>query len=231
VRHWLQFFTALLLLAGLPAQAEEGGPTVQAFLGSLQLDDQTGDWDDVSDSGVDVDFSSLPVGGIEAEYAYGGEGLRWGINSGGSIAWKNDGTRISGGFSGETGGVVRIELDNSLLLLELHIGGFLRAFVSDSIALYAAAGPMVIYGEHEVEDEPEVEPHTDSGGEVTLTDSSSSDVGLGVYARAGFDVRIASGQYVGLGVRYMKAELDFSDTVGELDMEGPQYVITFTAEL
>ena len=67
---------------------------MQAFLGSLKLDDQSGDWDEVSEEEVEVEFpSSLPSGGVEAEYAYGGETLKWGINSGGSIAWKSSDTR------------------------------------------------------------------------------------------------------------------------------------------
>ena len=121
-------FCGCIALCNVAAFAAEEGPVAQVFFGSLQLNDQTADWNEVSDATVEVDFSSLPSGGIEAEYTYGGGSWRWGINSGGSVAWKNDGTRISGGFSGETGGVIRIELDNSLFLLELHLGGFLRSW-------------------------------------------------------------------------------------------------------
>jgi hypothetical protein len=227
--------TAILILLasslGMAVSAQENAPVFQAFFGSLQLDDQTADWDDISDAEVDVDFSSLPSGGLEFEYTYGGEALRWGINSGGSIAWKNDGTRISGGFSGDTGGVIRVELDNSLFLGELHLGLFLRANLGSNLTLYGAAGPMVMYGRHKVEDE-EVEEAVPSGADdVELSGAEDSDFAFGGYARAGLDFEFKPGQQVGIGVRYMQTHLDFDDTIGKLDIEGPQYVITYTAAL
>ena len=50
------------------ANQEEFPPLVQAFFGSLMLEDQSGDWKDINGEDVDVSFpSSLPSGGIEAE--------------------------------------------------------------------------------------------------------------------------------------------------------------------
>ena len=119
----------------------------------LELDNQKGQWDEISDDYVDVDFSSLTSCGIETEYTFGRGWVHWGINPGGSIAWKNDDTNISGGLSNENGGTLRVDLDNSMLLAELHLGGYLRGRLSDRITTYAAAGPMLMYGYHEVEDE------------------------------------------------------------------------------
>ena len=150
------------------------------------------------------------------------------MNPGGSIAWKNSGTRVSGGFSGDTGGVIRIELDNSLFLGELHLGLFLRANLATNLTIYGAAGPMVMYGRHKVEDEEAVPSSAD---DIELSSSEDSDFAFGGYARAGLDFEFKPGQQVGLGVRYMQTELDFGDTIGELDIEGPQYVITYTAAL
>ena len=215
-----------------PAIAEEQAPLMQAFIGSLKLDDQTAEWDELGEVELDVEFpSSLPSGGVEAEYAYGGETLKWGINSGGSIAWKNSDTRISGGFSGDTGGVVRIELDNSLFIGELHLGGFVRSHLGDRISIYAAAGPMIMYGKHKVEDEDVVSPTPDASGQIVITSSDESDFSVGVYGRAGIDFQYSAGQFIGLGVRYMKAEMDFDKTIGKLDLEGPQVVFTYTAQL
>ena len=218
------------LQISLPAIADEDSPAmIQAFLGSLSLDDQTGEWDEISDDEVDIEFpSSVPSGGVEAEYAYGGERLRWGINSGGSIAWKSSDTQFSGGFNGETGGTIRIEIDNSLFLGELHLGGFVRGNLGEAVSLYAAAGPMMMYGKHEVEDDEEV---VTPSGTVVLTSSDDSDFAFGVYARAGIDFALKNQQFVGIGVRYMKTELDFDKTVGKVDIEGPQLVLTFSAAL
>ena len=106
------------------------------------LDDQTGRWDDISDEPVDVDFSSLPSGGIEAEYVFDYGYVHVGLNPGGSIAWKSDDTRFAGGFTEETGGVLAVDVDNSLFLAELHLGGYVRGRLHERITAYAAAGPM-----------------------------------------------------------------------------------------
>ena len=53
----------------------------------------------------------------------------------------------------------------------------------------------------------------------------------GYYARAGIDFAINNRQHLGFGVRYMSTELDFDKTVGNIDIEGPQYVLTFSTRL
>ena len=214
-------------------QEEEELPLFQVFLGVLELDDQTGEWDEISDDNVDVDFSSLPSGGIEAEYVFYRNWVHLGLNSGGSIAWKNDDTKFSGGVTNENGGTLRIDLDNSLFLFELHLGGYVRARISDRITTYAAAGPMVMYGEHEVEDEnvEEMPAQPIETGTVVITNSDSNDINVGYYARAGIDFEIGENQHMGLGVRYLSTELDFDKTIGKIDIKGPQYVLTFTTRL
>lgn len=227
--------TLLLALSAAAVGAESTGeiekPLIQVFLGVLELDDQTGQWEDISDDQVDVDFSSLPSGGIETEFTFGRDWVHWGINAGGSIAWKSDDTNFSGGFTEETGGVLRVDVDNSLFLFELHLGGYVRGRLAERVTTYAAAGPLVMYGRHEVEDErAEQLPAGDTVDDVPdLKDSDSDDVNIGYYARAGVDFEIGEGQHIGLGLRYMSTELDFDKTVGKIDIEGPQYVFTYTA--
>jgi hypothetical protein len=219
------------LLSPNPTVAEEPpGPLLQAFFGSLQLDDQVAGWDDITGEPVTVEFpSSLPSGGIEAEYRYGGsEAFDWGINSGGSIGWKNSDTRISGGFTGDAGGFIRFDFDNSLLIGELHLGGYLRARLGARVSMYAAAGPLVMYGQHEIEDEAIAASGDD---EIAPGNSSDSAFGFGYYGRAGIDFQYSPGQHLGLGVRYMEAGLDFDKTLGDIDIEGPQFVISYSARL
>ena len=200
-------------------------PQIQVFLGVLELDDQTGEWDEISDDDVDVDFSSLPSAGIEGEYVYYKGWVHAGLNPGGSIAWKNDDTNFSGGYTEDTGGVLAVDVDNSLFLMELHLGAYIRGRFSERITGYMAGGPMVLYGSHEVEDES-VEPSGD--GTVIITETDSDDINIGYYARAGIDFETGENQQLGLGVRYLSTELDFDKTVGKLDIEGPQYVLTFS---
>ena len=238
MKHPLTALSATLLLAlsaaagGAESIDEIEKPLIQVFLGVLELDDQTGRWEDISESEVDVDFSSLPSGGIETEFAFGRDWIHWGINAGGSIAWKSDDTNFSGGFTEETGGVLRVDVDNSLFLFELHLGAYVRGRLADRVTTYAAAGPMVMYGRHEVEDErAEQQPSGDPVDDVPdIKDSDSDDVNIGYYARAGVDFEIAENQHIGLGLRYMSTELDFDKTIGKIDIKGPQYVLTYTAQ-
>jgi opacity protein-like surface antigen len=231
-----KLFPSLCAAALLAAQvtvvraADENGekaldkPLFQIFLGVLELDDQTGQWDEIYDGDVDVDFSSLPGAGMEGEYVYYQGWVHVGLNPGGSFAWKNDDTKFSGGYTNETGGVLRIEVDNSLLLAELHLGGYVRGRLSDRITSYVAAGPMLMYGYHDADNDS-------VDDSVAFDNSDSSDVNVGYYARAGIDFAINNKQHLGLGVRYMSTELDFDKTVGNIDIEGPQYVLTFSTSL
>ncbi|MEP5569069.1 MAG: outer membrane beta-barrel protein [Halioglobus sp.] len=229
--------TAALIALAMSAHAqaetanqEKYPPLVQAFFGSLMLDDQSGDWEDINGEDIDISFpSSLPSGGIEAEYTYYVSDLfKWGINSGGSIGWKNSDTRISGTIGGD-GANIRFELDNSLFLGELHLGGFVRGYIGPNVSLYAAAGPMIMYGQHRVEDEDVVSPSGE--GEITIDDDKASSFALGLYGRTGIDYQYSTGQHVGFSVRYMAAEMDFDDTVGDLDISGPQFVLTYSQRL
>ena len=213
------------------ADQEKFPPLVQAFFGSLMLDDQSGNWDDLDGEDIDVSFpSALPSGGIEAEYTYYvTDLLKWGLNSGGSIGWKNSDTRISGTIGGDSGANIRFELDNSLFLGELHLGGFLRGYIGPNVSLYAAAGPMIMYGQHRVENEDIVSPAGEN--DINIDDDKASSFAFGFYGRTGIDFQYSPGHSVGLGVRYMAAEMDFDETVGSLDLRGPQFVLTYSASL
>ncbi len=224
---------AILLAAPVLAEEEdEPAPLFQAFIGSLQLDDQSANWETIGEEDAEIEFpSSLLSGGIEAEYTYGGtDTWRWGVNPGGSIAWKSSDTRISGGYTGETGGVIRFDIDNSLFIGELHLGLFVRAGLMPKLSAYAGAGPMIMYAKHEVEDEDVETPQPTANGTIVITDSGESDFDVGYYGRAGIDYRYARGKRVGIGVRYMSAEMDFSNTVGQVDIEGPQFILSYTAK-
>ena len=222
--------SALLTLGGAAladTPASDTPAIYQAFIGVLELDDQRGQWNEISDEPVDIDFSNLLSGGFESEYVFYEGWVHAGLNPGGSIAWKSDDTRFSGGFTEATGGFLQVEVDNSVFLAELHLGGYLRGRLHERITAYAAAGPMVLYGYHQVENE------SVAGSEENLepSENESSSFALGYYARAGIDFEFREDQYLGLGLRYLSAELDFDQTVGNIDIAGPQYVFTFSRRL
>ncbi|MEM1113540.1 MAG: hypothetical protein AAGI11_16615 [Pseudomonadota bacterium] len=218
--------SGLSLLLAAPTQADDYDRLMQAFVGALRLDDQQGDLLDESGQPIDIEFPTLPSLGLEGEYRYGGQFVTYGLNPGGSFAWKSGGTSIAGGFNGSTGGTIRIDIDNSFFFGELHLGGYIRGRLGKSVTVYAAAGPMIAYGRMKVEDE-----EIDIDDSVEIETSSVSDFGFGYYGRAGIDFAIKGEQAIGLGLRYMRTELDLDDTVGNIDIEGPQVIFSYTVPL
>ena len=142
---------------------------------------------DVADGEIDVDFSTLLTAGIEGEYVLHRGWVHIGVNPGGSVAWKGDDVRFSG-TAGGSGAAVGVTLDNSMLLAEIHLGGYVRGRLHDRVTAYAAAGPMLMYGHHEVQDEYV----NGSEQSVGLTEDSGDDFNFGYYARAGIDFEVAA---------------------------------------
>jgi hypothetical protein len=223
---------ALLLSAGFAsADWEKDQDRVQVFLGVMDLSDQTGEIQSETGEPVEIDFSNLPTIGLEVETPYGGadSGLEYGINVGGGISWRGDNTSFAGSVGG-SGSTVIFRIDNSFMLGELHFGGYLRSHLGEAVDFYLGAGPAVLYGRHKVEDE-EVEPHegVSRSGTIIIESDNSSDFTLGFYARAGIEFDLGNRAQWGLGLRYLGGELDFDDTVGKIDIEGTQILLTYSA--
>jgi hypothetical protein len=204
---------------------------VQVFIGVMELNDQTGELQNDNGEPVDIDFSNLPTLGLEVETPYGSRdsGLEYGVNAGGGFSWKGDDTNFRGKVD-DGGGTIRFNIDNSMTIAELHIGGYIRAHLGKTADFYLGAGPAVIFGSHDVEDEEEEAiPISTSNGTIILTSKDSSDITLGYYGRAGVEFDLGAGKQWGFGVRYLGGELDFDDTVGKFDIEGVQFLVTYSA--
>jgi opacity protein-like surface antigen len=234
----MKTFTYGLLLASLglsnAALAQvfhQDDDRVQVFLGITDLNDQTGELQNDEGDPVDIDFTNLPTIGLEVETPYGNRdsGLEYGINAGGGISWKGDDTQFAG-TAGGSGARVVFKIDNSFTLLELHIGGYLRAHLGKYVDVYVGGGPAVIFGSHDVQDDEieEVEPVT-ADGTIILNSKDASDIILGYYARTGIEFDTGDNSQWGLGIRYLGGEMEFDDTVGEFDIDGVQILLTYSA--
>lgn len=213
---------------------------VQAFIGVMEIEEQTGEIQNeglaAEDTDVDIDFDNLFTIGIEVETPYSerDSGFEWGVNAGGGLSWKGSGTEFRGVIN-EGGARVRYTIDNEMFVLEGHIGGYFRAHLGQSVDFYAGAGPALIWAAHDV-DEDDVEEGQSindllvtDGGTVILADDGDSDIIIGYYGRAGIEIGTRDGGQWGLGVRYLGGELDFNDTVGKFDLEGLQILFTYSA--
>jgi opacity protein-like surface antigen len=204
---------------------------VQVFLGFTDLNDQTGELQNDDGDPVDIDFSNLPTIGLEVETPYGNRdsGLEYGINAGGGISWKGDDTEFAGTVGG-SGSRVVFRIDNSFTLLELHLGGYLRAHLGKTVDVYLGGGPAIIFGSHDVQDDDiEEEAPVSTDGTIILNSKDSSDIVLGYYARAGIEFDTGDNSQWGLGIRYLGGEMEFDDTVGEFDIDAVQILLTYSA--
>lgn len=50
----------------------------------------------------------------------------------------------------------------------------------------------------------------------------------GVYARTGIELKLGDGYWMGLGVRAFSSRLDFDSAADKTDVEGAQFLITYT---
>jgi opacity protein-like surface antigen len=167
----------------------------------------------------DGDYN-ITLFGVAAQKPFYGEKLQVGIETGGLFNWKSE-TRAYAASGGGGGGTVAISANINQFLFDYFFGGYVSLQPLKWFRLYAGAGPLLIYGSRETEENDpatsQVEPKSDSG------------FSAGVYGRAGIDIIIAEKFIIGVSVRGTQTGLSFDDTVGHVDVEGWQYfgVISF----
>jgi len=231
----LVLIAAMLAAPVATAQAVvQGDDRIQVYVGAMLLDDQSGELQNESGEPVDIDFSDLFAVGFEVETPYRSKdtGMELGVNAGIGVSWKGSDTKFAGKVDDE-GGVAVFRLDNEMLIVEAHIGPYMRAHLGKKVDFYLGAGPAAIYVEHDGDedddDESTPDPVFGSDGTIVLEDDSSTDLLIGFYARTGIEYDLGAGKQWGLGVRYLGGEVDFDDTVGQFDLKGLQVLLTYSA--
>ena len=228
---------ALLPATGQAIDLMDRPDRVQVFLGVMEIDDEQGELQSGDGEEVEINFDSLPTIGLEVETPLNEReaALEYGINAGGGISWKGDGTSMRGTVGGQGANVV-FKLDNSFLLAEFHMGGYLRAHLGEKVDVYLGAGPALIYGSHDVDDMEDVDGNTLDNQPIALEDGTvvfkkdnSSDFILGYYGRIGIEFDVGGSSQMGVGVRYLGGEMDFNDTIGKIDINGVQFLFTYSA--
>lgn len=239
MNRWTVALLAILVSQAALGQSDgkvvTGTDRIQAFIGVMEIEDQTGELQNEAGEPVEIEFANLFAIGIEAETPMLNRdtGIELGINAGGGINWKGSDTEFAGRVD-DGGANVAFRIDNEMLIVEGHIGGYVRAHLGKTADIYFGAGPALIFAQHDVDDDDidedaSAQPLRTDNGTIILGDDSSSDIILGYYARAGIEFDIGAGRQFGLGVRYLGGELDFNDTVGEFDLEGVQVLLTYSA--
>ena len=106
-------------------------------------------------------------------------------------------------------------MDIQSFLFDYFFGGYVSFEPVKWLRLYLGAGPLIIYGTRETEQD---DPNTQE-----VETRSESGLSAGVYGRTGVDIIFAEKFILSAGIRRTKTGLSFEETTGEVDVEGWQY--------
>jgi len=158
---------------------------------------------------VDDDLDELPVIGGGAQWKLGGERIDLGLEGMLSFSWSSDAAAFVVG-----GGGAAVAVDVDLLVFELYGGPFASLFLGDKVRLYGAAGPLMQWANYDQNDHDDV------------FDEDGSGFGYGYYARTGLEFALDPHTFLGFGVRWSDSSVDLGSSLGDLEIDGLQAVIT-----
>jgi hypothetical protein len=169
-----------------------------------------------------VSLSGGAVGPVEAQGIENmpviGGGAQWKLNGGdkidlGAEALINFSGRANGGaiWFGGSGGGVAVNVD--MWVIEILGGAVVSKTLGKKARIYGGAGPVMQWVNY-----------SQSG----LVGDSGSGFGTGLYGRVGFEWAASAHTLVGLGARYSETKIGMGGALGDLRIEGWQYLFTIT---
>ncbi|MBE0575195.1 MAG: outer membrane beta-barrel protein [Desulfuromonadales bacterium] len=225
----LTVFSLLAALAiGTPVAAAgeyQGLTYFQGLVGAASLDENKLTFAEPDLNDPDAmstnDLSTMPYLGIAGQYAFAGTESHIGVDASLLIGWRSDDTSISAGNA-----QTRIEIDSELWLVDLAIGLYAQTVLGNRWRLYGAVGPMMLFGEYS--DDTTAEDLTVTPMIETRDSYSESVFGVGGYAKAGVEYRIAGDAYLGITVRGIATNAEFDRAIEDGGLSGVQGFVTFT---
>jgi len=209
-RQWIALVvcTILLVFSGNRAFSAEVEDMMvgHAFYGKMNIENNNSDV-----GGGDFVIS---VFGADGQQALGGDMLRYGWETGAFFSIDSD-SRTVAASGGNGGGQVLVAVDVNSIMIDYFLGGYLGFEPSEHFRLYVGAGPLIIWARRETEPEVSIPEYTNTGSE--------SDIGAGLYARAGLDIFFTEQFGFFAGARITETTLSFEDDTGKVDIEGYQY--------
>lgn len=193
--------------------APSEGTRIQGMIGLTEVTDVSVGLDpalgEIRDDGV----AQLPMIGGVFMRPLGGDRLKFGVEGGFTVGWEND-----TGVVAINNGNLLVVSDNNLFLMDIFVGPFAELFVGERIRVYGGAGPLLQYGQVDVE-------FIDNN---SFIDETESGFGGGIYTRAGVEFDLGRGSLVGFGVRWLDSSVNLGGRMGDLDFQGVQFALTVT---
>ena len=216
MKQWttLLVSTLILLLSGNPALAADTGNRMvgHAFYGKMNIENK-----DTDVGGGDFVVS---IFGADGQQPLGGDTVKYGWETGLIFSIDSD-SRTVAASGGSGGAAVAVAVDVNSIMIDYSLGGYLAIEPTDHFRLYAGAGPLLIWAKRDTEPEDSAQDY--------ITSASESDIGAGVYARAGLDIFFTKQFGFFVGARITETTLSFEDDTVKVNIEGYQYygVVSF----
>jgi len=213
----------LLLLFAAPGRGMAAGEFIlQGVVGAASFDSDSLTFEvEKSEGGEEEDLSSMPYVGLIGQYLFAGGATRFGVEGSALFGWRSRDTTI---VAGSNQAVVKI--DSSLWLFDLSAGVCLEQRWGANWRLYLAAGPAMLFGEYDADDD--VEEGADPATAEMFRGESESEFGIGGYARLGLEYEFAPRALVGISVRGLATDMEFDNAVDASRVGGVQAFLTFT---
>jgi hypothetical protein len=193
-----------------PLDWEPGQVLLQGYLGAKYLSDfrvERG-----GDTPVELDddeYEVLPVVGGGAQMKLTGGGFDLGIEGFLALAGRTD---LEAFAAGSGGAVLAFDVD--LFLVEAFGGLFVSRFLGERVRLHGGAGPLLQWAGYDQDDGSVEEDSDGSGG--------------GLYARAGLEFLLPSGELAGFGVRWSDSSVDLGGDAGDLDLRDLEVFFSYS---
>jgi len=201
-----------------PQQPPQPTSYVQGLLGVTELRIKDVNFDPGLGTFDSADDATMPLIGGEMQRVMTGEKLHLGVEGGFLMGWMGNVESVVAG----PGGGALVVADNDVFMLEGSAGLYADVMLGDKLRVYGGAGGLV--------DWASVNFDYVTATNIYIHDYESG-FGFGVYTRLGFDIPMASGMRIGFCWRWFESELDLGGGMNDMEIDGMQYMLTFTRSM
>jgi len=202
----------------VPPPAPQPTSYLQGLFGITELRLKDMNLDSGLGSFESSDDATMPLIGGAMQRVMTGEKLHLGVEGGFLMGWMGN---VESVVIGPGGGALLVA-DNDVFMLEGFGGLYADLMLGDKLRLYAGAGGLM--------DWASVNFDYVTAGNVYIHDYESG-FGFGLYTRLGFDIPMQSGMRIGFCWRWFESELDLGGGLNDVEIDGMQYMLTFTQSM